>query len=112
MKARASSRAIRASRSSKCFGLDVHASSLRGEVNRAVENPACLLPCDKIVGGRRKFAMHTPWDKHLQLFAGHCGHFCGYAAAYRGVLLEDNVAALNRFVFSLSAPALCFAMLP
>lgn len=34
--------------------------------------------------------------------------FVGFVAAYRGVLSEDNVAALNRFVFSLSAPALLF----
>lgn len=34
--------------------------------------------------------------------------FVGFAAAYRGVLSEDNVATLNRFVFAISAPALLF----
>ena len=34
--------------------------------------------------------------------------FVGFAAAYRGVLSEDNVVTLNRFVFAISAPALLF----
>ena len=38
--------------------------------------------------------------------------FVGFAAAYRGVLSEDNVAALNRFVFSLPLRRFCFAMSP
>lgn len=32
----------------------------------------------------------------------------GYGAAWRGVFTEDNVATLNRFVFTLAAPALLF----
>ena len=32
----------------------------------------------------------------------------GYCAAWRGVFSEDNVATLNRFVFTLAAPALLF----
>ncbi|MDB2656353.1 AEC family transporter [Alphaproteobacteria bacterium] len=32
----------------------------------------------------------------------------GYGAAWRGVFSEDNVATLNRFVFTLAAPALLF----
>ena len=32
----------------------------------------------------------------------------GYGAARRGVFSEDNVATLNRFVFTLAAPALLF----